>query len=128
MAMLQQEMHLPVSYTDRHQVSIITPVEETFTWRFFFLAAQEWHQVISVEMNFECLIAYFISFLNFFHEVWLTSSSSESWDHILQRTNISDHATGFNNAWPSHHAWYSPSSFPICIFFTAERCSSTVRP
>src|SRR5262245_65732008 len=97
---LLNEGDLPRAETDREQVSVIAPVEEFLARRFFHLALEERHQVISVEMHFEGLAARCVPFRTFRHNIRVTGRRAESWQEVLMSEEIAVNSARFDNARP----------------------------
>jgi hypothetical protein len=65
MGALLHEMDLPVPHSQRQQVAVVAPVEESLARILFDLSFREWEQVVPVDVDLERRIAALVPFFSF---------------------------------------------------------------
>src|SRR5262245_36954107 len=125
---LLDERDLPRAETYRKQVAVVAPIKEFVAWRFFHLALEERHQVISVEVDLVGLAAYRITLGALCHDIRVTGRRAESWQEVLMSKEIAVNSARFDHARPANQARGSIATLPIGRLLAAVWGRATVRP
>src|SRR5262245_55676038 len=125
---LLNEGDLPRAEAYREQVSVIAPIKEFAAWRFFNLALEERHQVISVEVDLVGLAAYRITLGALCDDIRVTGRRAESWQEVLMSKEIAVNSARFDHARPANQARGSIAALPIGRLLATVRGGATIRP
>src|SRR6516165_2897285 len=121
-------MDLPVAVTERHEVTFITPIEDSGARILLHLACQEWNEVVPVEMDLEGLAPSLVAFLNFLDDIRLARCCQQGWQHVLVREDVVGDCARLDDARPPDGARHAPSAFPVCVLLPAKRRGSAIGP
>src|SRR6516165_4398764 len=125
---LLHEMDLPVAVAERHEVTFITPIEDSRARVLLHLTPQEWNEVVSVEMDLEGLGASLVAFLNFLDNIRLARRCQQRWQHVLVREDVVRDCARLDDARPPDGARHAPSALPVRVLLPAKRRGSAIGP
>src|SRR5580704_11532449 len=125
---LLHEMDLPVAVAERHQVTFVTPVEDSRARILLHLARQERNEVVPVEMDLEGLGTGMVAFLNFLDNIRLARRCQQGWQHVVVREDFVGDCARLDDARPSDGAGNAPSTFPVRVLLAAKRRGSAIGP
>src|SRR5215831_3187877 len=84
--------------------------------------------VISVQVDFVCLVPEFLASLQLFNNVRITGSCKERRKPVETRHHAVFHLAGRYMIWPADDAWHTEPAFEHHPFFTSEGVHSTIGP
>src|SRR5271156_2393688 len=116
---LLDEMDLPVAIAKRHQVAVVTPVEETRARILLHFTLPIGEQIESVDIDLEGLLTGAIALLELRHDVRLPGRSQESGEHVLVRENVVVDNPCLDHTGPPDQAGHSPCTLPIRVFLAS---------
>src|SRR6516164_513916 len=108
---LLHEVDLPVAVAERHEVTFVTPIEDSRARILLHLTRQEWNEVVSVEMDLEGLGASLVAFLNFLDDIRLARRCQQRWQHVLVREDVVGDCARLDDARPPDGTRQAPSQF-----------------
>src|SRR5271166_1035315 len=127
MRALLHEHKLPAVIAQAHEVAVVVPVEELVT-RPFTLTLQRRHQVVTVQMHLEGLVAGGVAGQQLRLDVRLASGRHPRWYEIFQRSDVVDLRAGFDDAGPAAERWDAIAALPVGVLLVAERGRAAVGP
>src|SRR5262245_21378474 len=77
MRTLLHERRLPIPDAQRHQIAVVTPVEESFTRVLLDLPFEERQQVVAVDVDLEGLVARLVALLELFDGIRFSGQGGE---------------------------------------------------
>ena len=125
---LFHEHDFPVAHPDRHDIAVVTDIEEELPGAFLHLAAQVRQHVVAVDVNFEGLVAGLVACEKFLLDVRLSGGGQKCRQPILVGNDAVHHRACLDLARPAYEGRHAPSALPIGVFLGPERSDAGIRP
>src|SRR5215467_12771105 len=122
------EHGLPLVVAQRHQVTVVAPVEELLARVLRDVTLEVRHQIVAVEVDLERLVPRPVAGLDLVHDARLASRREDRGQHVLVGEDVVGNGAGLDDPGPADDARYAPAALPVGVLLTAERGGSTVRP
>ena len=113
---------------DRQDITIIADIEEESARAFLDLASQVGQHIVAVNMNFEGLVASFVTIQELLLDVRITSSGQECGQPVLVGDDAIQHRACLDLARPAHEGRHAPAAFPVGVLLSAEWGDAGIRP
>ena len=122
------EMDLPVAVAKRHQVAVVTPVQEARAWVLLHFALPIGQQIEPVDVDLEGFLPGRVSLLELRHDVGLPGRSHERGEHVLMREDVVADSARLDHTRPPDHAGHAPAALPVGVFLASKWRDPAVRP
>src|SRR6516162_7872038 len=125
---LYGKLQLPVTETNRHELPVITEVDQRLPRTFLHFAGEVRQHVVAIEMDVEGLIADLRSLEQSLRDVQVAGGRQQGGKHINVTDDAVEDRASLDLAGPADEGRYPPAAFPVGVLLAAEWRRGAIRP